>query len=82
MKLFGNLVVLDPVSLREWRTSRNLSRKEAGIVFRVNERVIEGLEYGRFPKSALWGPFSRIINLIRQTEDAEGKIFFSKKKSA
>ena len=70
----------DPIILREWRTVRNLTRKEAGLVFRVNERIIEGLEYGRFPKSPLWGPISRIIDLIKQKEKVEKKLLFSKKK--
>jgi hypothetical protein len=72
--------VSDPIILREWRTVRNLTRKEAGLVFRVNERIIEGLEYGRFPNSPLWGPISQIIYLIQQKEKGEGKLLFSKKK--
>lgn len=30
----------------------------------VNERTLEGLEYGRYPVSPLWGLIARVIELM------------------
>lgn len=36
----------------------------------VNERTLEGLEYGRYPVSPLWGPITRIVELIGEQTSA------------
>lgn len=51
-------------TLREWRHERGLSRKAAAELLAISERTLEGLEYGRYNASPLWGPIGRIIELM------------------
>jgi len=55
---------MNPTELRAWRDARNLSRREAAAFLRINDRTLEDLEYGRSPKSALWGLIGLVIELI------------------
>ena len=55
---------MNPATLRAWRNARGLSRQEAAKVLAVPWRTIETLETGRAPQSALWGPLSRIVELL------------------
>lgn len=55
-----------PTTLREWREQRGLSRRKAGEVLRVLPKTLEGLEYGRYPTSALWGPISVIVGMMEE----------------
>ena len=51
-------------TLRAWRNARGLSRKAAAELLAISERTLEGLEYGRYDASPLWGPIARIIELL------------------
>lgn len=56
--------LMTPDALRAWREGRGLSRRAAAEALGINERTLEGLEYGRSPDSALWGPLERLIVLL------------------
>jgi transcriptional regulator with XRE-family HTH domain len=56
--------MLDPPTLRAWRTARGLSRTEAAALLGISARTLETLEYGRKASSALWGPLARVIALL------------------
>jgi DNA-binding transcriptional regulator YiaG len=60
---------LTPTTLRAWREARGMSRAEAAVAFCVPLRTLEKLEQNRSETSALWGPLSRIIELIEALED-------------
>ena len=64
---------MTPDLLREWREQRKLSRRKAGEFFGVPAKTLEGLEYGRYPHSALWGPISRII-AIMEAQNGQNQI--------
>jgi transcriptional regulator with XRE-family HTH domain len=55
---------VDAAGLRAWRSSRGLSRQQAADMLGINPRTLEGLEQGRYPGSPLWGPVSRLIELL------------------
>ena len=60
--------VLDPETLRAWRKSRGMTKREAGLLLQIPMRTLETLEAGRSPSSALWGPLGRIIQLLEEME--------------
>ena len=62
---------MQPTDLTAWRTAKRLSRREAGEALGISARTLEGLEYGRYPDSALWGPIARIINLMESQNGAD-----------
>jgi DNA-binding XRE family transcriptional regulator len=55
---------MTPETLRAWRTTCGLSRRAAAETLGISERTLEGLEYGRYAASPLWGPIGRIIALM------------------
>lgn len=57
---------MDPASLRSWRDAQGLSRRVAAELLGISERTLEGLEYGRYAASPLWGPITRIIEMLNQ----------------
>jgi len=64
---------MQPPDLTAWRAAHGLSRREAGEVLGVPAKTLEGLEYGRYPHSALWGPISRII-AIMEAQNGQNQI--------
>lgn len=55
---------MTPDTLRAWRDSQNLTRREAADALGINQRTLEDLEYGRSPRSPLWGPIERLIAML------------------
>jgi transcriptional regulator with XRE-family HTH domain len=55
---------MTPDTLRTWRAARKLSRRAAASLLGISERTLEGLEYGRYAGSPLWGPIARIVQLL------------------
>ena len=64
---------MTPADLRAWRDARGLSAREAAPLLGVSHRTLEGLEQGRYPKSALWAAMARVIESIAIVEKSTGE---------
>jgi DNA-binding transcriptional regulator YiaG len=54
---------LTPETLRAWREARGLTRQDAADLFQTPKATLEGLETGRRPNSALWGPLAVLMQV-------------------
>jgi len=60
---------LNPTTIRAWRHKNGWTKREAAEQLNIPTRTYETLEAGRTKSSALWGPITRIVQLMEVCDE-------------